>query len=220
MRESTKKIIGKKFGGLLILSWISKGEILVRCDCGKEYPTQMHSVKINKNGCKECSNKKYTPPPQITHGKTKTKEYYTWRAIRSRCRNPKNKCFSVYGGRGITVDPSWNTFEQFYRDMGDAPTKLHSIDRIDNNKGYSKGNCRWATVEEQARNKRTTVRIEIDGIVQCQKDWCQEFKKHEGMVLDRTKRLGWNLRDALFTPAHKLPSSKYSQHIKSFKVLI
>lgn len=96
------------------------------------------------------------------------KEYRTWGSMRTRCRNPNHSSYPNYGGRGISVCGRWElSFENFFADMGPAPTPLHSIDRIDNNRGYWCGkcpecrdlshpaNCRWATLEEQYLNRRT-----------------------------------------------------------------
>ena len=74
--------------------------------------------------------------------KFKTKTYRAWASMRSRCNNPENAGYSQYGGRGITVCPEWVSFKQFLIDMGEAP-KDKSLDRRDNNKGYSKDNCRY-----------------------------------------------------------------------------
>lgn len=90
-----------------------------------------------------------------THGKSKTREYHIWANIKERCLNPNNSRYMDYGGRGITVSDSWMTFNNFIADMGDRPTPKHSIDRKNNDQGYSKENCKWSTKSEQAFNRRS-----------------------------------------------------------------
>ena len=88
----------------------------------------------------------------------KNKEHYlynTWLLMRRRCKNPNTKEYKYYGGRGIKICPEWDDFWQFVEDMGDRP-EGHTLDRINNDKGYSKENCRWATLIEQQNNKRLT----------------------------------------------------------------
>lgn len=89
------------------------------------------------------------------HGKNKIPEFRIWQNMLNRCYNEKDSSFSHYGARGITVCPEWrDSFEQFITDMGPRPSNDHSVDRINNNKGYSKENCRWATGNEQMQNRR------------------------------------------------------------------
>lgn len=89
------------------------------------------------------------------HGMSGTRIYRIWSGMKERCFNPNNEHFRIYGGRGIFVCEKWrSSFLAFYADMGDAPPGL-TIDRIDNDKGYEPGNCRWATPLEQVRNSRT-----------------------------------------------------------------
>jgi len=90
----------------------------------------------------------------LTHKLTKTPEHRSWMSLRNRCNNPNNDAYSDYGGRGIAVCTEWDSFETFLKDMGNRPTLQHSIDRRNNDKGYSKSNCRWATKQEQANNRR------------------------------------------------------------------
>ncbi|GEM_PF-2576050 len=99
--------------------------------------------------------------PRKTHGMCKTKEYQCWRAFKNRCMNEKNVQFKDYGGRGITVSNEWLEFVNFYSDMGNCPDGFE-IDRIDNNKGYCKKNCRWTTKKINSRNRRSTKKHKIN----------------------------------------------------------
>lgn len=90
--------------------------------------------------------------------------YYIWSSMKDRCRNPNSSGWERYGGRGISVCEEWNDFKTFVRDMGERPSKAHTLDRIDNNLGYSKENCRWATNLEQQRNQERTRRVAIEGV--------------------------------------------------------
>ena len=91
---------------------------------------------------------------KITHGMCNTKEYYAYRNMLNRCYYKKTKSYALYGKYGITVCDSWKeNFINFFNDMGICPINKHSLDRIDNTKGYYKENCRWVTNSEQCMNR-------------------------------------------------------------------
>jgi hypothetical protein len=128
----------------------------------------------------------------------KVPEYNVWVCMRQRCLNPKAKRFSSYGGRGITVCKEWNEFDAFLRDMGSRPSPNHSIDRIDNNLGYSKENCRWATASQQSSN-RSSARIITDpttGISRSSTEWEKHFGLPIGTIAGRLY-CGWSDEKAL-----------------------
>jgi len=89
-------------------------------------------------------------------------EHYVWRSMMARCNNPSNKAYCYYGGRGITVCKRWHNYAAFIADIGPRPSPQHSLERRNNNKGYSPGNCCWSTRSEQQKNKSTT-RLYTDG---------------------------------------------------------
>lgn len=109
-----------------------------------------------------------------------TRTYYAWRSMRIRCADKSNP---NYGGRGITVIPAWDDYDQFYADMGECPIG-YSLDRIDNNLGYTPLNCRWATNREQLNNQRRNRVIDFNGKSQTLSYWAEEL----GVSLDTLHR--------------------------------
>lgn len=106
-----------------------------------------------------------------------------YRQMIGRCYNKNNKRYHDYGGRGITVSEDWRLSKNnFLNDMGKRPTNKHSLDRIDNDKGYSKENCRWATIKQQSKNKRSTVNLVAFGKTKCIADWSRLLKISKGTI--------------------------------------
>jgi len=107
-------------------------------------------------------------------GKADTPEYKAWAAMRLRCFSPDDVSYRNYGGRGISVCPEWATsFASFYLDMGPRPSSKHTLERRENDKGYNKGNCVWATRAHQNRNYRRNVFLVFQGISMVKKDWAR-----------------------------------------------
>ncbi len=145
-------------------------------------------------------------PAHKTHGMSKgkgrrmSKLYQTWAEIKQRCLNPKSCNYPNYGARGVTVCDRWLTFENFAADMGEPPTPKHSIDRIDNSKGYEPGNCRWATVKEQANNRRSNRLVTCRGKTQTLFMWAEEVGMSKNTLYSRIVERKLDPEAAIFGP--------------------
>ncbi len=135
--------------------------------------------------------------PQYKHGLARTPIYNVWSSIKERCDTPSTTSYFRYGGRGITYDAKWKTFEGFLEDMRDGYKSGLSIERVDNGKGYTKSNCRWATWEEQCNNRRTSRFLEYKGRKQTVSQWSKEIGVHSRTIRARIDVLGWPIGKAL-----------------------
>lgn len=121
--------------------------------------------------------------------------------MKGRCLNSKNYNYKNYGGRGITVCKRWMKFNNFLADMGERPDGM-SIDRVDNNRGYSKDNCRWATRKEQCRNKRNSHLITFRNKTMILSEWAKEIGTTPTTLTERLRR-GWNEEKTISAPIEK-----------------
>jgi hypothetical protein len=135
-----------------------------------------------------------------THGMSGTRVHRIWKGMLTRCLNPRTKCYSRYGGRGIKVCARWRNFENFYADMGDPPSEQHSIDRINNDGDYEPSNSRWATGSEQTRHTRRSHYLTLNGEKLPLVAWCERYRQPYQLVKDRL-RWGWDPLEALTKPA-------------------
>lgn len=122
--------------------------------------------------------------------------YRSWESAKARCRNPNNPDFASYGGRGIEFSPAWDRFEDFLRDMGPRP-RGHTLDRIQTNRGYAPGNCRWATAQQQGRNKRSNRRVVFGGASLTIAELSEQTGQPYQRLHERIVRRGWDVARAV-----------------------
>lgn len=153
-------LTGRKFGRLTVLCRVPSVNKRTKwkcvCECGNEIEVESYNLKTGHTNSCGCWQKEATSTANRTHGQRKTRLYRIWVCMRNRCYQKNYHAFQHYGGRGITVCDEWNNSFETFRDwaMSHGYTDNLTIDRKDNDKGYSPENCKWSTMAEQNQNKR------------------------------------------------------------------
>ena len=148
--------------------------------------------------------------PNFKHGLTKTPLFRTWSNAKSRCCDKNSTPFMDYGGRGITICEEWlNDFQAFYDwAMENGYKEGLTLDRIDNNKGYSPENCRWTTIKEQSNNRRSNKHLEFRGESKTISQWADTMGIDKETIYKRLKN-GWEVEKALTTPTRPYKTKKH-----------
>lgn len=185
---------GKRYGSVTALHDVGlcadgKYKWLALCDCGNKFEASGSKIRSGEVvTCPTCSSERVRLS-RMTHGMRQTDEYRTWTHIKSRCFNAKVPEYKHYGGRGITMCSKWTeSFEDFLADMGERPSKKHSIDRINNNGNYEPGNCRWATHKTQANNTRSNRKVTVNGTTKNMTQWADDIGVTREVIHKRLKR--------------------------------
>jgi len=194
------EMVGQRHGRLVVKSFSKpdarrEANWLCLCDCGKE--TIVSGYYLRSGHTKSCG---CLVIDVITkHGHSKEPEYAVWYSLVKRCTDPKSHAYENYGGRGITVCKRWLEYENFIKDMGYRPSAKHSIERVKNNKGYSKSNCKWATSKEQMNNTRWNRILRYNGVSMNISQWAEKINIKRATVDSRIAK-GWSIEKILTTP--------------------
>lgn len=200
--EKTKDEAGNKYSRLLVLrrggSIKSKASWLCRCDCGTETVLTGDTLRQGKTKSCGCFRREHSATNSFKHGQSngggtrkESRTYRSWQEMWSRCTYLKSPSYKNYGAKGITVDRTWGDFSVFLLDMGSRPDGM-TLDRIDNSKGYSKENCRWATRTEQNQNRSQCHRITLNNETHVLAEWCRRLnvpysRAYKAIVLRRVE---------------------------------
>lgn len=180
MRAPKKNLIGMRFGRTVVQAFShffrDRSCWACLCDCGNTHVAMAQSLKGGHTKSCGCLHTEIVSQKgrNARHGKTKTREHAAWVDMRRRCYSKTRPAFKNYGGRGITICQQWNSFEQFLDDMGTCPAGME-LERIDVNGNYEPDNCRWATIQEQANNKRNNRIIPFGGQLMTVAEYAREI---------------------------------------------
>lgn len=206
-------LTGKRFGRLTVKQsdgiieykcGTKKEKWLCKCDCGREVSVLSSDLKTGHTKSCGCLQKEDIAKRSVTHGKSKTRLYSIWNGIKNRCYNQNQRSYQHYGARGITMCPEWkDNFDTFYIwAMCNGYKEGLSIDRIDVNKGYFPGNCRFANSFAQALNRTDNRFITYNKKTQTLKEWADEVGLAYSCLLWRIDN-GWDIGKALYTPSRR-----------------
>lgn len=190
-------LTGQKFERLTVLSLADTIKGVVRwnciCECGKTVVVRTGNLRNGHTKSCGCISMEKLLERSVTHGMSKSPEFWSWWGMQERCYNPKCVKYPVYGGRGIKVCDRWlgkDGFQNFLEDMGGRPSKGYTVERDDANGDYETKNCRWATNEEQSLNKRSTIRVWYKGEFISWKIACRKA----GIDFNKVRNKCWNAK--------------------------
>jgi hypothetical protein len=208
-------LLGQRFGRLSVVAdagyrighscaWVCQ------CDCGNKAVVRSQFLVAGLTQSCGCLHKETFTT--LKHGfakrDRKTRLYQIWEQMKQRCNSPNNNAFDRYGNKGIKVCDQWNDYMSFHNDMIDSylthvaehGEKDTTIDRKDNDKGYSPDNCRWATYKVQGNNRKVNLSIEYKGEVHNLTEWSEIIGMRMGTLWNRLYARNWPIEKAFTTP--------------------
>lgn len=195
-------VVGSSFGELTVTAHTGiRDRMLCVCSCGAHKEARLSHLRFGS--VKSCGCLLKTRPREV-FGKTlmaHTRVYKVWNSMVDRCTKPHHHAYKHYGARGISVCERWLKFENFLNDMGPQPSGL-SLDRINNNLGYSAENCRWTDRFTQARNRRSSRLLTARGETRSLTEWATAYGILDTTIAERINR-GWSEERAITTPVKR-----------------
>jgi len=208
MRTMIQVSTGDRYGRLTIVSENAprrypsgkKRVFTCRCDCGTLVLVLLSDLRSGHTTSCGCRQREVVAQLKLSHGKCSSREHTSWSGMIQRCHNPDNPSYDRYGARGIVVCDRWrNSFAEFLKDMGDCPSG-HTIERVNNEGPYSPENCVWATPTTQNRNRRSSLRLTLNGVTRTASEWAVVLNIKPPTLYSRIAR-GWPPELALSKPA-------------------
>lgn len=205
LKKPAINILGQRFGRLtpigLLGSVIKITFWLCRCDCGEFAIIRGSKLRNGHTRSCGCLRQERRKTGNTTHGhvhnKKKSSTYRSWQHMKRRILNPQDRAFKNYGGRGLQLHEPWLKFENFLRDMGPSPTKKHSIERVDNERGYFPDNCIWATHAVQVMNTRKNRYLTANGETHCISEWARRQNIKDPSTICRRLKTGRSVEEAI-----------------------
>ena len=208
--SNAKDITGQKFGRLTVVKRAgtkdNQAMWLCRCDCGNEIIVQGGNLRNGNTKSCGCYQRDMSREVHTRHNGSYSRLYGVWACMVQRCTNPNNRSYKRYGARDIKVCDEWfdfGTFQEWAMSNGYNPNAKRgecTLDRIDNNNGYSPDNCRWINIQKQCQNTRKNHDITINGETHCMSEWARIYNIKRETIKDRILRLGWDEIKAITTP--------------------
>lgn len=206
MNRRSKDLTGQRFGRLVVIEPMplaNNGNAMfkAKCDCGAIVVKRGSHLRLGSVKSCGCLHDTHAIGKQYgkTHGHAiagqRSPTYESWTAMWQRCTRNKHPDFHRYGGRGITVCERWKSFENFLSDMGERPPGKN-LERRNNDEGYCKDNCKWATAKEQSRNRASNRLLCHHGQIRCVSEWAEVLGIKKSTLNERLRR-GWSIRRAL-----------------------
>lgn len=215
---AAKNLVGQVFGRLTVIerdgSRGGRAVWVCSCTCGNTSKVVSNALTSRHTTSCGCWRNERNAATQLIHGHARrgvklTPTYRTWQAMMTRCHNPNVESYKDYGGRGIKVCEQWHSFDNFLADMGERPPGT-SLDRKDNDHGYTHSNCRWATKAEQASNTRANSYVEFKARTLTQAQFSREIGMSQKTVNWRLRH-GWTPEQVAITPPNS--GNRVTKHL-------